>query len=190
MPKKKERLRILFIGNSHTYYHDLPAWVAVMAKEEQYECEVTMLAHPGWYLKQHVQEPDVNFNIRYGHYDYVVLQEHSHPFDCIPDYQEAAATLSAWIHNAGSTPVIYGTWSRKDEPDVQAYMNEVNRKLAEETHALLAPVGETWWVYKEQYPEIEMYEDDNAHASRRGIEYTAKIIWNTIRDDQISKIWK
>ena len=138
MPKKKERLRILFIGNSHTYYHDLPAWVEVMAKEEQYECEVTMLAHPGWYLKQHVQEPDVNFNIRYGHYDYVVLQEHSHPFDCIPDYQEAAATLSAWIHNAGSTPVIYGTWSRKDEPDVQAYMNEVNRKLAEEIQALLS----------------------------------------------------
>ncbi len=30
---KKKHLRVLFIGNSHTYYHDLPAWVALMAKE-------------------------------------------------------------------------------------------------------------------------------------------------------------
>ena len=32
-----------------------------------------------------------------------------------------------------------------------------------------------------------MYEDDNAHASRRGIEFGTKIIANTIRDDQISR---
>ena len=53
----KNHLRILFIGNSHTYYHNLPAWVALMAQEEGYDCDVTMLAHPGWYLHQHVQEP-------------------------------------------------------------------------------------------------------------------------------------
>lgn len=183
MKKENDPIRILFIGNSHTYYFDLPAWVAMIAREERYDCEVTMLAHPGWYLKQHVQEPDVDFNIRFGHYDYVVLQEHSHPFDCIPDYQQAAATLSEWIRKAGSTPVIYGTWSKKDEPEIQPYMNEVNRKLAEEIHSLLAPVGENWWSYKENHPEIEMYMDDNAHASEKGIEFAAKIIWTTIRAD-------
>ncbi len=34
-----------------------------MAKEEGYECDVTMLAHPGWYLHQHVKEPEVRFKI-------------------------------------------------------------------------------------------------------------------------------
>ena len=97
---KKKHLKVLFIGNSHTYYHDLPAWVALMAREEGYDCDVTMLAHGGWYLHQHVKEPDVRFNIKYGHYDYVVLQEHSHPFDDIPGYIEAATTLSSWIRNA------------------------------------------------------------------------------------------
>ena len=85
---RKKKVKILFIGNSHTYYHDLPAWVALMAKEEGYECDVTMLAHGGWYLHQHVEEPDVRFNIKFGHYDYVVLQEHSHPFDDVPGYIE------------------------------------------------------------------------------------------------------
>lgn len=180
---KKKKVKILFIGNSHTYYHDLPAWVALMAKEEGYECDVTMLAHGGWYLYQHAEEPDVRFNIKYGHYDYVVLQEHSHPFDCIPEYREAAEILISWIREAGSTPVIYGTWSMKEEEPVQEYMNTVNRKLAEDLDALYAPVGESWWSYKSSWPEIEMYDEDGAHASERGIEFAAKIIWITIETD-------
>ena len=76
-----KHLRILFIGNSHTYVNGVPALVRDLAASDGYEVDVTMIAHGGWYLWQHVQEPDVPFNIKYGHYDYVVLQEHSHPFD-------------------------------------------------------------------------------------------------------------
>ena len=177
---KKKHLRVLFIGHSHTYYHDLPAWVALMAKEEGYECDVTMLAHPGWYLHQHVKEPEVRFNIRYGHYDYVVLQEHSHPFDDIPGYIEAATKIAEWVRKAGSKPVIYGTWARKTEKSVQETMNSVNRRLAEDLDALYAAVGESWWSYKESWPETEMYDEDGSHASKRGIEFAAKIIWITI----------
>ena len=177
---KKSRLRVLFIGNSHTYYHDLPAWFARFAMAEGYECDVTMLAHPGWYLHQHVKEPEVRFNIRYGHYDYVVLQEHSHPFDDIPGYIEAASTLAEWIREAGSTPVIYGTWSRKTEKNVQETMNKVNRGLAQDLGAPYAAVGEAWWPYKESHEQIEMYGGDGAHASERGIEFAARTIWRTI----------
>ena len=180
---KKKHLRILFIGNSHTYYHYLPAWVAQIASEEGYECDVTMLAHPGWYLHQHVKEPEVRFNIKYGHYDYVVLQEHSHPFDDIPGYIEAATTLTGWIREAGSTPVIYGTWARKTEKNVQETMNQVNRQLAQDLDALYAAVGEAWWPYKESNNQVEMYDQDGAHASERGIEFAAKIIWRTIETD-------
>lgn len=184
--KRKKKVKILFIGNSHTYFHNLPACVAQMAKEEGYECDVTMLAHAGWYLRQHVEEPDVRFNIRFGHYDYVVLQEHSHPFDDIPGYQAAAAALADWIREAGSKPVIYGTWAKKEEEPAQAIMNEVNRKLAKDLDALYAPVGESWWTYQTSWPEIEMYEADGAHASERGSEFAAKIIWSTIETDLAS----
>ena len=43
-------LRILFIGNSHTYCNDMPLMVRRRAADEGYDCQVTMLAHPGWYL--------------------------------------------------------------------------------------------------------------------------------------------
>ena len=77
---KKMDLNILFIGNSHTYYNDMPRLVKLRADEEGYNCRVTMLAHPNWFLSQHAEEPEARFNILYGKYDYVVLQEHAHPF--------------------------------------------------------------------------------------------------------------
>ena len=66
--------KVLFIGNSHTYYNDMPLMAAKKARAAGYDCEVTMIAHGGWFLAQHVAEPDVRFDILFGNYDYVILQ--------------------------------------------------------------------------------------------------------------------
>ena len=179
----EKKIKILFIGNSHTYYHYLPACVASLAREAGFECDVVMIAHGGWYLSQHVKEQDVRFNIKYGHYDYVVLQEHSHPFDDIPGYIEAAETLAGWIRDAGSRPVIYGTWAMKDDEPAQETMNSVNRKLAEDLGAVYAPVGEAWWSEVRRCPETDLYDEDGKHASEHGIKFAAKIIWTAIEGD-------
>ncbi len=63
MKSKRKPLAILFIGNSHTYYHDLPLMVQDQAIDAGYDCRVTMIAHGGWYLAQHAEEPDVRFNM-------------------------------------------------------------------------------------------------------------------------------
>ncbi len=184
---KKKDLNILFIGNSHTYFNDMPLMVKRRADEEDYNCRVTMLAHPGWFLSRHAEEPDVRFNILYGKYDYVILQEHAHPFGPEEEFLNAAIALNRMIREAGSTPVIYECWAKKDEPEVQDYMNQVHRHVAEEISALVAPVGENWWSYKDSWPNLEMYDEDGAHASRAGSEFAAKYIWEEIRMDLYRK---
>ena len=62
-------------------------------------------------------------------------------------------------------------------------MNKVNRQLAQDLDALYAAVGEAWWSYKESNNQVEMYDQDGAHASEHGIEFAAKIIWRTIETD-------
>ncbi len=180
---KNDKLRILFIGNSHTYFNDMPAMVARRFREDGFDCEVTMIAHGGWFLEQHVQEPDVRFNILYGHYDYVVLQEHSHPMAGEDKFLQAAQTLNRWIREAGCIPVIYMTWAKKDEESEQAHMIEVHQRVAKSINALLAPVGEYWWGYMRSWPNIEMYNEDGAHASKHGSEFAAKYIWDAIYHD-------
>ena len=102
-------LKLLFIGNSHTYYNDMPLMVRRRAEEAGYSCHVTMIAHGGWFLAQHAEEPDVRFNILYGDYDYVILQEHAHPFGPEEVFLEAAVKLNTLILQAGSKPIIYET---------------------------------------------------------------------------------
>lgn len=143
-----KKLRLLFIGNSHTYYNDMPLMAAKKARAAGYDCEVTMIAHGGWFLAQHVAEPDVRFDILFGNYDYVILQEHAHPFGPEEKFFDAARKLNTWIREANSTPVIYMTWAMKEEEAVQPRMTKAHREIAEEIDALLAPVGEEWWQYK------------------------------------------
>ena len=173
-------MHILFIGNSHTYYNDMPLMVQQRAINEGFDCRVTMIAHGGWFLAQHAEEPDVRFNILYGGYDYVVLQEHAHPFGPEGKFMAAAVTLNTLIRKAGAMPIIYETWAKKDEPGAQALMNEVHRRVAREINALLAPVGENWWSYMKSWPDLEMYDADGAHASLVGSDFAAKYIWEAI----------
>ncbi len=158
----------------------MPLFVKDYAKIQGYTCHVTMIAHGGWFLAQHVNEPDVRFNLLFGDYDYVVLQEHTHPFAEEEKYHTAVLSLCAWAKKSNTIPVIYQTWAQNNEPQKQAYMNTLQRNVGEEASALIAPVGENWWQYKSAHPDINMYAEDGAHASKQGSEFAAKIIWDTI----------
>ena len=170
-------MRLLFVGNSHTYVNDMPEICASLAREDGYPCDAVMLAYPGWYLHQHLRQPQTRFNIRYGKYDYVVVQEHAHPFDCLDEYRAAVKELCALIREAGSRPVLYGTWAPLRDPEVGAFMNETHRSVASENGMLLAPVGESWTC------EAASYAADGEHASPAGSALAARVIWETIKND-------
>lgn len=179
----RKAVSILFIGNSHTYFNDMPLMVQRRASEAGLDCRVTMIAHGGWFLAQHAEEPDVRFNILHGDYGYVVLQEHAHPFGPEEKFREAAVRLNEWIRQAGSVPVIYATWARKAEPEAQELMNEAHRRVAREIGALLAPVGEEWPRNLKSHPDTEFYASDGAHASPAGSDFAAGCIWEALLND-------
>ena len=62
-------MKVLFIGNSHTYYNDMPHLFAEIAAYNGVELEVTMLTKGGMGFDYHVKEQQVRFNILYGKYD-------------------------------------------------------------------------------------------------------------------------
>ena len=163
-------MRVLFIGNSHTYFNDMPEIFAELARKKGIACEVTMITHGGWFLHQHQKEPEVRFNILYGNYDYVVLQEHAHPFGPKEDMLEAAMAINQWIQEAG-----------------QRKMTEAYREMAEQLGAVLAPVGEEWWQYKQAHPETEMYAPDGEHASETGSRLAAEILLRVILEHDAGK---
>src|SRR5271169_3959760 len=72
-------LRILFIGNSYTYFNNLPEIFSrlAMAGQPGLSVETTAITVGGSTLAQHRQRGAAQKAIREGHWDYVVLQEQS-----------------------------------------------------------------------------------------------------------------
>ena len=75
-----KKLRVLFVGNSHTYFNDSPVVFKTLVEAGQdAEVEVSMQAHPGvtygWHLSQGAE---LRFALMHGNYDYVLLQQAAH----------------------------------------------------------------------------------------------------------------
>lgn len=173
-------MRVLFIGNSHTYYNDMPHIFAGLCREQNVDVAVTMLAHGGKGWDFHLQEPEVRFNILYGGYDAVVLQHVAHPMGDLSVMAESGRELIRWVKESGAAPVLYMTWTTKaDGEAAQDSMSGAYRRLQQETGCALAPVGEKWWEYHREHPEVELYDADGQHASPAGSGLAASVIAET-----------
>lgn len=163
-------MRVLWIGNSHTFFHDMPFLTASLYENAVGEkMEVTMLTHPAVDFAWHVaQYYEIRFNLKYGHYDYCILQQVAHPFPGKETTNTFGLELINMCKAVGTKGVITTTWAKKAEPENQLIMNETYKALAESSGALLSPVGEVWQLIKKKYPEIELYHKDGAHASIYG----------------------
>lgn len=173
-------MKTLFIGNSHTYFNDMPGIFKQICQEHGVDMHVTMLTKGGMGLDYHAKQEQTRFNIQYGGYDYVVLQHTAHPMGDLNAMHDAAAELVKWIKEAGSTPIFYQTWAKKGEEDFQSQMSGVYDALGQELNVKVAPVGNVWQNTRLHHPETELYFTDGAHASPAGSALAARVIFETI----------
>lgn len=166
----KTMKKILFIGNSHTYFNDMAGMFAQLcaAHPDIGPVHIAQLTHGGVSLCWHRDEPEARFNIQYGGYDYVVLQQAAHPFDGETALLQGAQALGKWIRESGATPVLYMTWAQKAYPQNQEEMSAAYEKAARLLPAKLAPVGRAWQQVRKDAPQLELYYTDGAHASAAG----------------------
>ncbi|MBR5311873.1 MAG: hypothetical protein IKU40_03205 [Clostridia bacterium] len=163
-------MKVLFVGNSHTYVNDMPELFARFAEKTTGEKpEVVMLAYGGrdydWHLREYTS---LRFNLMYGGFDYCVLQQAAHPYPPIETTLKTGAEIISLCHRCGVKPVVYMTWAEKRFPENQQKMIDTCEKLAGENDALLAPVGRIWQEVQQTRPDIELYHTDGEHAGPYG----------------------
>lgn len=163
-------MRVLFVGNSHTYFHDMPHTFARMCAQLTGQTpEVTMLAYSNRALAWHREEYfSLRFALLYGNYDYCVLQQQAHPFPDEELTRKSVLRIFSLCNASGTKPVLMMTWAEKAHPEHFLPMQCFYTALAEETGALLAPVGELFETIRMTHPEIELYWHDGEHASVYG----------------------
>lgn len=180
-------MKVLFVGNSHTYNNEIPLIFLQLAEKDGISAQAVMNAHGGWTLNQHSKEPDVKFNILHGGFDYVVLQEHAHPFDYDGNMLPACRTICSWCKEVGAVPVYFMTWAQKWERHLQQPMTDGYKKAAELTGGLLAPAGERFWEALDAHPETELFSPDGGHSSYEGSYLAASVIWQTVKEHWLKK---
>ena len=163
-------MRVLFVGNSHTYFNDMPHTCArLCAAAGAGQPQTVLLAHSarplGWHLEEYFE---LRYNLLYGGYDYCVIQQQAHPFPGEEETARDCGRIIGLCRAAGARPVLLMTWAERAAPEHQQAMTRAYRGLAASTGALLAPVGEIWQQLRREHPEIELFWRDGEHASPLG----------------------
>ena len=161
-------MKILFIGNSHTFVHYVPARFVQFCKDHGVQAEAVMLTHPGMGLDWHLKQSQTYYNLMCGGYDAVVLQHNAHPFPGRESLLEAGEAIAALVP-AGTKTFLYMTWTEKSNPQGQEAMCAAYEALAGRIGAVVCPVGRLWWPLTHAHPEADFYfaDGEHIHLTRR-----------------------
>ena len=183
-----DTLRVLFIGNSHTYVNNVPALFAGLSQAGGHALVTDMNAVGGYTLLQHTTNQVTLDKIALGTWDYVVIQEHSlYPvidYYRFESFYPAARVLDSLIGVSGQQTALYMTWGRPngglwsiqghytidfaDYFQMQDSVSASCRMIADELPALLLPAGDAWATAHHWDSTVALWQSDNIHATLKG----------------------
>ncbi len=182
--QKSESRKVLFVGNSYTYFWNLPQNVALMAESKNIDLKTAQSTSGGVNLGHHwkgERNLETKEKIKSGNYDVVVLQDHSMRAIQHPDSLLYYGKLwGDYIKSNGGQPFVYLTWARKWDPYMQEKITEKYIELAKKINARVVPVGLAWQKVRELRPDLDLYDPDGSHPSTIGTYLTACVFFAAI----------
>jgi len=192
----------LFLGNSYTFYNQLPTMVSEIATSMGDTLQVQSNTPGGWRLLNHAEANSSSMQkIRQQDWDFVILQAQSQESSLPPwqvedeVYPYAQALVdSIYVNNSCTEPVFFMTWGRKNGdsmngpsyPSVATYdgmqqrLRESYLQMGMDNDATVAPVGMAWKKSINDNPNFELYTGDESHPNQAGSYLAACVIYSTI----------
>ncbi len=172
-------LRVLFVGNSYTYYNNLPDMFAKLAEAGHEPVQAAMVAPGGWRLRDHWEKGRTRDIVHEVRWDYVVLQEQSTlGTGTVVDgqlrvgsddlFQTYAGRWAAEVRGTGARPVFFLTWAHQAAPDDQLPLDEAYVRAGRANHATVVPVGMAWNEVRQRHRGIALFQGDGSHPMPAG----------------------
>lgn len=184
------QMHVLFIGNSYTFYNDMPEQVAALAASDLGAPSISVERHVegGCSLERHFEVTGAPARLERGGYDVVVLQEAStRPLHHAKEFRDYATRLA---ERAKGEVRLYETWAREKNSDVYrakwsggdpaSMMAAVRARYAELGNALgaaVVPVGTAWERALAADPTLVLHDADLHHASPLGSHLAAAVFY-------------
>ena len=195
-PTVWESLKVLFIGNSFTYYNDLPALFSQIASGAGELVEVESIVHGSYTLEKYADPNDVaaptddvtmqgcgqmvDEALRSNDdYDVIILQEQStRPVTNYNSFLSAARTLQEKIDETQKDceTYLYATWgfpagldsTYTTIPALESAIRQAYKNVASEIGVKVSNVGEAFTAVYSDHSEIGLYNSDGRHPSYEG----------------------
>lgn len=205
--------RILFIGNSYTFFNSMPVMLQNMLNTRsgrRFNYHADMIVKNAATMASHASDPAALSQLQTNSYDYVFLQEQSTvPFftDQAPVSDTAFGVLIRVAKERGARVAVFSTWARKagddfysekhysnftpprDVADMTRVLNDFYKRVVVRYGAGYIPLGTYWLQILMSHPEIEMYIADGSHPSRAGSYLMALAAYRYIEGSVPDDVW-
>jgi len=193
----QDSAKVLFIGNSYTYYNNMPNLISGIANSKGDFFQSISQAPGGASFYDHASNPTTFLKINNDSWDYVVLQGQSQEISfsnsqvntqSLPYIKQISDSI--YTNNPPSKILMYMTWGRENGdpqwPPISTF-DEMNGRLrlgylrmADSVGALVSPVGSAWKYVRDNNPGINLYDADGSHPSLQGSYLAACVFYAAI----------
>lgn len=173
---------VLFVGNSLTYFNDLPGIVEALADSGgQPLLETGMVAIPDFSLEDHWADDRAATTIKKGSWHVVVLQQGPSAVEAnrqlLIQYTKAFDGLSRGI---GAKSALYMVWPTSDRQQDFDRSSESYRLAAQAVDGLLFRVGDAWREAWKRDSSLQLYAPDGLHPSLHGSYLAALVMYSAL----------
>lgn len=178
-------MNVLFIGNSYTYYHDMPTLLEKLCKENGQDVTVYSITKGGRKLESYLDPEDeitraLDKVLSENAFDICFIQEQSVlPAAEFDTFIKGLNCVVDKVKGKARRLVLYATWGRQAGHPVLAeqgwttasmthLLTDAYSRAAKQVGADLSPVGENFLYVTEHYPDVNLYDADKTHPSYEG----------------------
>ena len=178
-------LRILWVGNSFTYFDSAHVKLQAIAKGEGRAVQINAQLQGGYSFQRHLYRDKTMSAIMYYVYDVAILQDLSRNMALyaqapkrgryiLKDAQELTDRIHVYSPNAQIW--LEQTWAFSDDNfgrfgSYEAFdklLQQGTAKVAKGIGAKVSPIGEAFRICRDTHPEIELYTPDRKPPSAYG----------------------
>ncbi|CAM1374573.1 SGNH/GDSL hydrolase family protein [Tenacibaculum xiamenense] len=175
--EEKKEVSVLFIGNSLTYYNNLPKLVKRAANQKKVKMYVEMIAYPNYAIIDHWNGGKVQKLISNKKFDYVIIQQGPSSrangrkmlIDTGKKFKDLCTQNNAQL-------CYFMVWPSRHFYQSFDKVIENYSEAAKINNAILLPVGKEWKEYFDNSNKFNYYGKDGFHPSLKGSKVAANII--------------
>ncbi len=178
---KSADVSALFIGNSHTLFHDIPDLVARMIRFRHPGKKVYTYTIGVSFLEEVARDPRAREEIDSRPWKFVILQAQKISMSGRYDYSKKEGIDFAQAAKArGATVFFYSEWGLKGVKGDGVRQEKIYQGMADAAGVRVARVGYAWDLALAKKPDLVLHASDGNHQSALGAFLTAALFYGLL----------